>query len=105
MVADKFELKQGRWVKRKDPGSNMYYEIDLTENLAKANTTLDSVVSTTVAGVTVTLAAAIQGGTKVAVKLSGLDISEGALNFCRFGLLCTNGEEFEATMWFERYEG
>ena len=99
-MSKKFELKEGRWVKGKAPADSVFYDIDFAAYLAKAGTTLSSITSTNVQGVAVAAAAAIQG-TKVVIKLSGLDVAEGALNFCRFKLLCANTEDFEATMWFE----
>lgn len=95
-----FTLKGDRWVKSKRPIDDAFYEIDFTAAMARAGTTLANIVSTTVKGVNVTTPAVIQGA-KVIVKLSGLDVTEGALNCCTFVLMCANGLKFEATMWFE----
>ena len=102
-MAGKFALKDGRWTKGKDPAADVFYDIDFSAYLAGAGTTLSTVLSTIVQGVTVTVPAVIDGA-KVVVKLSGLDVTAGALNFCRFRLRCSNTETFEATMWFERSE-
>lgn len=104
MTGTKFELKKGRWTASKRPGDDLFYAIDFTAYLQKAGTTLLSILSTTAQGVTVSAPAAIQG-LKVIVGLTDLDLSEGALNFCRFKLRCVNEEEFEAVMWFELREG
>lgn len=99
-VIKKFEYRAGRWIKGKDPADDDFYEIDFAAYLTKKGTSLASIVSSTPAGVVITVPAVIQGA-KVVVRLSGLDLADGALNFCRFKLLCANGATFEATMWFE----
>lgn len=103
-MAKEFKLVGGRWTKGKSPVSELFYSIDFAAEMAARNTSLESIVSTTAQGVEILVPAVIQGA-KVVVKLGGLDSSDGAENFCRFLVLCVNGEKFDATMWFVRELG
>lgn len=102
--ADKFTLRQGRWLCLKEPAVDAIYRLDLSGVLTEKATTVAAVLATTTQGVFTTAPASVNG-MEVSVRLAGLDTTEGALNFCRFRLKCANSEEFEATMWFEGYEG
>lgn len=93
-------FSNGKWYIPKDPDDDRFYSADVTQDLLDANTTAISVI-TIEAGVTVTKVAEVQGS-KMIVKLTGLDVAANALNFCTFRITCANTEVFDRTIWFVR---
>lgn len=93
-------FSNGKWYIPKDPDDDRFYTIDVAQDLTDSATTAATVVAI-VAGVTVTRVPLIQGS-KIVVKLSGLDVSPNGLNFCTFRITCANTEQFDRTIWFVR---
>jgi hypothetical protein len=90
----------GKWLVLKDPDDIRFYKFDFTNDLTDSGTTAASAAAI-VAGVAVAIAPAIFGSV-VIVKLSGLDTTQNALNFCTIRLTCANGEQIDRTMWYVR---
>jgi hypothetical protein len=103
VITNKFELKSGRWVTKKKAKDDLFYDVNMATWLP-TGVNLSSVVSAVANGVTISVAPVIQG-TKVIVKLSGLDLVDGAVNNCIIELLMSNSETVTVTMWFEKAPG
>lgn len=95
-------LKDGKWTINKDPEDKRYYVADITNDLTDSNTTAAS-VTCVVAGVTVVEGPEIQGS-KIVVKLGGLDTAPNAVNYCTFRVTCANSEQFDRTIYFNRVD-
>jgi hypothetical protein len=93
-------LQNGKWFVPKDPDDIRYYKFGFAQDLTDSGTTAVSAIAI-VAGVTVAVAPVVSG-TDVIVKLGGLDITDGAANFCTIRLTCANTEQIDRTMWFIR---
>lgn len=93
-------LQNGKWYIPKDPDDERFYTADVAQDLTDSNTTVAS-VATIVSGVTV-VTAAVFNGSKLTVKLGGLDITPNGQNFCTFRVTCANSEIFDRTIWFVR---
>lgn len=98
-MADPY-FKNGKWYAPKDPDDKRWYKFGFAKDLSDSGTTL-STVTAIIAGVTVITPPAIQG-TDVVVKLSGLDLTANAENFCTIRAVCANGEQIDRTMHFVR---
>lgn len=93
----------GKWWSDKHPLDERYWVADISVDLAEADSTAVS-VDPIVAGVTVLEQPDIQG-TLIPIKLSGLDMTSGAVNYCTFRVTCANGEQFDRTIWFRPQQG
>lgn len=94
--------KDGKWYIDKDPEDKRYYVADIKNDLTDSATTAAS-VECVVAGVVVIEAPSIQGS-KIVVKLGGLDTAPGASNSCTFRVTCANSEQFDRTIYFNRVD-
>lgn len=94
--------KDGKWFIDKDPEDKRYYVADVTNDLADSATTAAS-VEAVVAGVTVLEGPQIQGS-RIVVKLGGLDTAPNAVNYCTFRVTCANSEQFDRTIYFNRVD-
>lgn len=92
----------GKWWIDKDPDDQLFYYADVSTHLTDSGTTAISVTAI-VAGVEI-LTPAVNQGAIMAVKLGGLDLADGAENFCTFRITCANTEQFDKTIWFKRQE-
>jgi hypothetical protein len=94
--------ENGKWYIDKDPDDKRYYVADITNDLTDSATTAQS-VEAVVSGVTVLEGPTIQGS-KIIVKLGGLDVSANAVNSCTFRVTCSNTEQFDRTIYFKRVD-
>ncbi|HEX5126506.1 MAG TPA: hypothetical protein VFW00_07175 [Rhodocyclaceae bacterium] len=99
-------LVNGKWLVPKDPDDKRWYKFGFAKDLTDSGTTAASVTAI-LSGVTLGTVTDGQpnpriSGTDVLVFLSGLDVTDGALNFCTARLVCANGEQIDRTMWYVR---
>lgn len=95
-------FEDGKWWIDKDPNDKRFYTYNIAKDLTDSATTAASVTAI-VEGVEVLVEPEIVGST-VKVKLGGLDLTDGAENFCTIRTVCANTEEFDRTIWFKRQE-
>lgn len=102
-------LVGGRYTAMKDSDDVRLFQYGYADDLAQSNTTLVSAVAA-VSGVSVVpippsgQAVPLVSGTDVLVMLSGLNITDGASNFCTIRATFANGEQVDRTIWFVREE-
>jgi len=88
------------WVFSKDPDDQRFYAFDFAADLAlSANTTLASVGTPVVAGVTALSAPGIQGS-QVVMKFGGLSTASDAANSCGLPVTFANGEKIYRSIYF-----
>lgn len=103
------ELVGGKYTAKKDSDDVRLFQYGYADDLAQSSTALVSAVAA-VAGVVVAVlpqtgqAAPLVVGTDVIVMLSGLNITDGAANFCTIRATFANGEQVDRTIWFVREE-
>lgn len=86
----------------KDPDDRRYFAIDVTADLAlSANTSLATLQSPVVAGVTST-ATPVKQGKQVIVQVGGLSTADGAVNSLGVMMAFANGEKLYRTIYFAR---
>lgn len=95
--------ENGKWWCDKHPSDERYWVADLSVDLAEAGSPAVS-VAPVVAGITVLEQPVIQGAL-IPIKLGGLDLTSGAVNYCTFRVNCANGEQFDRTIWFRPQQG
>lgn len=95
-----YYLKNGNWWIDKDPDDQLFYAIDLANELALSGASIRS-ISAIAAGVQV-LATPVVNATQGVVKLGGLDTTAGAVNSCCLRFVLTNGEQLDKTIYFKR---
>jgi hypothetical protein len=83
----------------KDADDQRYYAIDLTSDLTYSSTSIASVQAPVVTGVSALSDPVVQGQ-RVIFKLGGFNQSDGAINSYALPVLCTNGELFVRTIYF-----
>jgi hypothetical protein len=102
-MATGFYEKGGKQWIDKDPDDKLFYAIDMADELALSNTTL-ATVEVEVAGVS-EIEPAYVDGTKGVVFLTGLDVSEAPVNWCRMRFTFANGEQMDKTFYLKRKDG
>lgn len=86
----------------KDPDDRRFFAIDVSADLAlSANTTLASVQTPVVAGVSSTMTPVIQGK-QVIVQAAGLATADGAVNSLGVMMVLATGEKVYRTIYFTR---
>lgn len=101
------EIKQptfaeGKWRLDKDPNNKHFYRAKLTTDLAVMGTSIASVEVILGDGM-IKLAEPTFSGDLVTVMLGGIGTTPEQ-SFCTFRVTCTNGEQFDRTMWFDKVE-
>jgi hypothetical protein len=99
-MATGFYLARGKMTIDKDPDDQLYYGIDMADELRLSGTTLSG-VEELVAGVEVLEPATLQGTAGV-IKLGGLDVSARPVNYCTLRFSMANGERMDKTIYFKR---
>jgi len=97
-----FKQQVGSWSLDKDADDESYFVADISNDLADSNTTASAVLAQPV-GVTVLVAAAIQGPL-ILVKLGGMDTLPAGVNYCDLRIDCANSERFYRTIQFNRVD-
>lgn len=99
----------GKWTVKKDPDDIRWYKFGLANDLTDSNTTPRAENPLVAICEGVALVAHPNGGpnlhmsgTDAYAYLGGLDLGNGAENFCTIRLTCENGEQIDRTMWFVR---
>lgn len=98
-----FTLANGRPTIGKDPDSVLIYAVDLVDWMEDAGTSLQVVTASVVRGVEIVGEAFVQGSC-VAAMFRGLSLLDGAPNCCTFHFVCADGQESDATIFFEKEE-
>jgi hypothetical protein len=97
-----FKQQVGSWSLEKDADDESYFVADISNDLADSNTTASAVLALPV-GVSVLVAAAIQGPL-ILVKLGGMDTLPAGVNYCDLRIDCANSERFYRTIQFNRVD-
>lgn len=97
-----FKQQVGSWSLNKDADDESYFVADISNDLADSNTTASAVLAQPV-GVSVLVAAAIQGPL-ILVKLGGMDTLPAGVNYCDLRIDCANSERFYRTIQFNRVD-
>jgi hypothetical protein len=92
----------GKWWIDKDPDDQLFYTVDVTDDLLVMGTTA-TVAEVIVVGVEKLADPTINGG-KVTAKLGGLALLDTNPSFCTFRITCENTERFDRTIWFKRID-
>lgn len=97
-----FKQQVGTYSLEKDADDESYFVADISNDLADSNTTASAVLAQPV-GVSVLVAAAIQGSL-ILVKLGGMDTLPAGVNYCDLRIDCANSERFYRTIQFKRVD-
>lgn len=98
--ADTFQLRQGYWTIVKDIDDSLFYGMDIRPYLATVEAGIADVVGLP-KGITVLMKPFVRDGL-IIVKVGGGDPSDSvdAVNCLTFRIVCSNGENFDRTIYF-----
>lgn len=93
----------GKWRMNKDPNNKHFYRAKVGPDLAVMGTTIASVSMVLGVGM-VELSEPTFVGADITVMLTGIGTTPEE-SFATFRVVCTNGEQFDRTIWFDKVEG